>query len=124
LKEQALFHPQIDPERSCCIPVDKTVVAAYKRTLGEEYPDILLSMYNLALRYSDVGRLQEALQLTETVAAAYKRTLGMEHPYTIASMCNLALRYSDVGRGQEALQLMETVVAAHKRTRRNIQTSS
>jgi hypothetical protein len=83
----------------------ETVVAVLKRTLGEEHPDTLGSMHNLALIYSEVGRWQEALQLTETVVAARKRTLGEDHPDTLASMHNLALRYSEVGRRREAPQL-------------------
>jgi hypothetical protein len=72
------------------------VVAAHKRTLGEEHPDTLLSMHNLANRYSDAGRRQEALQLTETVVAARKRTLGEEHPDTLLSMQNLtAFEYAN-----------------------------
>lgn len=44
------------------------------------------SMHNLANRYSEVGRRQEALQLTERVVELYKRTLGEEHPDTLASI--------------------------------------
>jgi len=57
------------------------VVAANRRTLGEEHPD--------TLRYSEMGRQQEALELTEKVVAANKRTLGGEHPNTIRSMHDL-----------------------------------
>lgn len=55
---------------------------ARKRTLGEEHPDTLGSMHNLAVRLSKVGQRQEALQLTELVVEANKRTLGEEHPDT------------------------------------------
>lgn len=48
-------------------------------------------MHALALRYSDAGRRQQALQLIETVVASHKRTLGEEHPDTLASMHNLAI---------------------------------
>jgi hypothetical protein len=92
------------------------VVAIHKRTLGEEHPDTLGSMHNLASSYGEAGRRQEALQLTETVVAARKRTLGEEHPDTLSSMNNLAISYGQAGRRLEALQLTETVVAARKRT--------
>jgi hypothetical protein len=48
-------------------------------------------MYNLANRYSEAGRRQEALQLLERVVAAQKRTLGEEHPDTLYSINNLAI---------------------------------
>ena len=67
------------------LQLTERVVEAYKRTLGEEHPDTLRSMHNLANRYSEVGRRPEALQLTERVVEVYKRTLGEEHPDTVAS---------------------------------------
>jgi tetratricopeptide (TPR) repeat protein len=111
----ALAYSEAGRQRDA-LQLRETVVAAHKRTLGEEHPDTVGSMHNLAISYSEVGRRQEALQLTETVVAALKRTLGEEHPDTVGSMHNLAISYSEVGRRQEALQLTETVVAAHKRT--------
>jgi tetratricopeptide (TPR) repeat protein len=92
------------------------VVAANKRTLGEEHPDTLSAMHNLADRYSEVGRRPEALELVEKVVAARKKTQGEEHPDTLSSMHNLAICYSEVGRQQEALELVEKVVTANKRT--------
>jgi hypothetical protein len=50
------------------------VTAVRKGTQGEEHPDTLLSMHSLAIRYSEVGRREEALRLSEKVVAANKRT--------------------------------------------------
>jgi len=74
------------------------VVVVNKRTLGEEHPDTLGSMHNLANCYREVGRRQEALELLEKVVVARRRTLGEEHPDTLRSMHALAIRYSEVGR--------------------------
>ncbi len=65
---------------------------------------------SFALVYSEVGRVQEALQLTERVVEVRKRTLGEEHPDTLGSIHNLAISYSEAGERQKALQLMEQVV--------------
>ncbi|KIM95717.1 hypothetical protein OIDMADRAFT_133514, partial [Oidiodendron maius Zn] len=54
----------------------ETVVVARKWTLGEEHPDTLRSMHNLANRYSNAGRRQEALQLLET-AVVTRILLGL-----------------------------------------------
>ena len=51
-----------------------------------------------ALVYGEVGRRQEALQLTEQVVEANKRTLGEEDPDTLRSTHALAISYSEVGR--------------------------
>ncbi|KAI4161334.1 MAG: hypothetical protein LQ342_005001 [Letrouitia transgressa] len=91
------------------------VVEVYKRTLGEENPNTLRSMYNLANSYRKAGR-QEALQLTERIVEVYKRTIGEEHPDTLRSIQSLSVIYSEAGRLQEALQLIERVVEVCKTT--------
>jgi tetratricopeptide (TPR) repeat protein len=102
--------------RQEALELTEKVMAARKRTLGEEHPGTLSSMQSLAIRYSEVGRRQEALELVEKVMAARKRTLGEEHPDTLRSMHNLAIHYGEVGRRQEALELTEKVAVARKRT--------
>lgn len=53
--------------------------------LGEDHPDTLLSMHNLAIQYSEAGRLVEALQLAEEVLELRKSKLGEDYPDTLAS---------------------------------------
>jgi hypothetical protein len=69
-----------------------------------------MSMNNLAIRYSDAGRRNEALEMSEAVWKLQKSKLGEDHPNTLMSMNNLALRYSHAGRRTEALQLTAQVV--------------
>jgi tetratricopeptide (TPR) repeat protein len=66
------------------------VLKARQRTLGNEHPDTLLAMNNLAISYSKVGRRQEAMELREKVLKASQRTLGNEHPDTLSAMNNFA----------------------------------
>ena len=75
----------------------------YKTTLGEKHPDTLVSMHNLALRYSEAGRRQEALQLTEQVVEVYKRTLGEEYPETTTSINPLTYLKKDAMRERNRL---------------------
>jgi hypothetical protein len=51
-----------------------------KRVLGDEHPDTLTSMGNLALTYSNQGRWKEAEELEVQVIETRKRVLGDEHP--------------------------------------------
>jgi Cdc6-like AAA superfamily ATPase len=74
------------------------VMQTTKRVLGDEHPDTLTSMANLASTYSDQGRWREAEELEAQVMQTRKRVLGDEHPDTLTSMNNLALTYESQGR--------------------------
>jgi hypothetical protein len=56
----ALAYSEAGRQREA-LQLRETVVAARKRTLGEEHPDTLSSMHTLAGSYSEAGRLLEAL---------------------------------------------------------------
>jgi Flp pilus assembly protein TadD len=75
--------------------------------LGEEHPDTLTSMGNLAITYWAQGRTAEAAALQEEVLEKQKRLLGEEHPDTLKSMGNLAITYRAQGRTTEAATLQE-----------------
>jgi Tetratricopeptide repeat len=70
-------------------------VALHKCQMGEEHPHTLESMHNLTKFYSEAGRRNDALQLSEQVVALRKSKLGEDHPDTLKSMGNLASRYSE-----------------------------
>lgn len=91
------------------------VVEARKRVLGEEHPDTLVSMSNLATTYRSQGRWKEAEAIELQVVEVRKRVLGEEHPDTLASMGNLAATYQSQGRCKEAELLALQVVEARKR---------
>jgi len=74
------------------------VVETMQRVLGEEHPDTLNSMANLASTYRNQGRWKEAEELGVQVMETSKRVLGEEHPDTLTSMGNLALTYWEQGR--------------------------
>jgi hypothetical protein len=68
-----------------------------REDLGDEHPDTLRSMNNLASTYRDLGRTKDAAALQEKVLEARGRILGDEHPDTLRSMNNLA---SDISRSR------------------------
>jgi hypothetical protein len=82
------------------------VMETRKRVLGQEHPDTLTSMANLASTYWDRGRRKEAEDLEVQVIETRKRVLGQEHPDTLTSMANLASTYWDQGRWKEAEDLV------------------
>ncbi|TKW55178.1 Kinesin light chain [Colletotrichum tanaceti] len=82
---------------------------------GEEHPDTLSIMNNLALTYRERGRYKEAEELGIQVLETRIRVLGDEHPDTLISMNNLASTYLNQGRHKEAEELGVQVLAVKKR---------
>ena len=66
-------------------------MSAQKLTLGDEHPDTLVSINNLAALLHTQGKLSEAEPLFREALSARKRTLGGEHPFTLGSINNLAV---------------------------------
>jgi tetratricopeptide (TPR) repeat protein len=91
------------------------VMEMTKRVLGDEHPDTLTSMANLAVTYRDQGRWKEAEKLEVQVMETRKRVLGDEHPDTLSIMANLALTYWNQERWKEAKELLVQVVQIRKR---------
>ncbi|KAF2787606.1 hypothetical protein K505DRAFT_257322, partial [Melanomma pulvis-pyrius CBS 109.77] len=60
-----------------------------KRVLGEEHPDTLSSIANLAYTWKSQSRNEEAILLMEKCVKLQKRILGYHHPDTKVSIKNL-----------------------------------
>jgi len=73
-----------------------------KRVLGDDHPDTLRSMNNLAFLYMRQGRYAEAEPIFRKALASQRRVLGDDHPDTLLSMNNLAWQYYRQGRFAEA----------------------
>jgi hypothetical protein len=83
--------------------------------LGEEHPDMLTSINNLALTYENQGRWKEAKELEVRVMEMRTTVLGEEHPDTLTSMNNLACTWKHHGRPRDALALMRNCVVLQER---------
>jgi tetratricopeptide (TPR) repeat protein len=75
------------------------------RVLGEEHPDTMTSMGNLATTYFEQRRYKEAEELDVKTLESRRRVLGEEHPDTLTSMSNLATTYREQRRYKEAEEL-------------------
>jgi tetratricopeptide (TPR) repeat protein len=91
------------------------VMETSKRVLGDEHPDTLTSIANLASTYGDQGRWDEVEELEVEVMKTSKRVLGEEHPDTLTSIANLASTYGDQGRWDEVEELQVEVMETSKR---------
>jgi tetratricopeptide (TPR) repeat protein len=83
--------------------------------LGEEHPDTISAMSNLAIVLGNQGQLKEAAAIQKEVLAKRNRILGEEHLDTIAAMGNLANTLGDQGQLKEAAAIQKEVLAKMKR---------
>ena len=83
------------------------MLEACKTNLGADYPNILISMGNLAMVLGKRGLQEEAEKLELEVLEACKTNLGVDHPNTLTAMYNLAFIWYDCGRIDDALVLMK-----------------
>lgn len=88
-----------------------------QQLLGQEHPDTLTSMNNLALVLDSQGKYDEAEEMHRQTLRSREKVLGKEHPDTLTSMNNLALVLDSQGQYDEsekmyrrALELKETVL--------------
>ncbi|KAH7233835.1 uncharacterized protein BKA55DRAFT_598050 [Fusarium redolens] len=86
-----------------------------QRILGDEHPDTITAMSNLANTLSDQGKLDEAASMMKEVLEERQRILGDEHPDTISAMNNLALTLSDQGKLDEAALMKREVLEKRQR---------
>lgn len=84
-----------------------------KKVLGEEHPNTLHTMHNLAVTYDSQGRYKEAEALQVGVLELRKKVLEEEHPETLDSLYNLAWYRKALDQDQDAIQLLQRAVDLH-----------
>ena len=72
------------------LPLFEDCLEKRKRILGDDHPDTLDSINNLALLLKAQGEYDRALPLYEDCLEKRKRILGDDHPHTLYSIQNLA----------------------------------
>jgi serine/threonine protein kinase/Tfp pilus assembly protein PilF len=102
LHESALFH--FDTAHQICLDL-----------MGEEHPETLDSMHDVASAFFAQGRYSEAEALHRQVLEARRRVLGEEHPSTLESMRSLAVVFSGQARHSEAEALHRQALESQQR---------
>ncbi|KAJ7794120.1 hypothetical protein B0H13DRAFT_2298720 [Mycena leptocephala] len=92
----------------------KEVLKKQKQLLGDNHPDTLCTMGNLANTYLGLGEHQKAKELNVVVLEKQKQHLGDNHPDILRTMGNLASTYSDLGEHQKAKELKVIVLEKQK----------
>jgi hypothetical protein len=68
--------------------IEEFIWTERRSILGEEHPDTISAMSNLAATLGDQGQLGEATAMQKEVLEKMRRILGEEHPPTISAMNN------------------------------------
>lgn len=88
----------------------------FKQNIGEDHPDTISAMRNLAISYRKTGQYQIALTLSKKAADLRTKILGEEHPSTVNDMVNLAISYRKAGNYEEALKISKKVADVRTKT--------
>ena len=93
----------------------KEAELSMERRLGAPEINILDTQSNLAMTYSSLGRLEEALQLERDVYHGTLRLLGEEDWDTLVSANNYADSLREAGRFEEAKSLLRKMIPVARR---------
>jgi tetratricopeptide (TPR) repeat protein len=97
------------------LPMHEECLTKRKRILGNDHPDTLTSLNDLAMLFENIFQYDRALSMYEDCLARRKRILGEEHPCTLASLNNLASLLESMGQRKRALPMHEECLARSKR---------
>jgi tetratricopeptide (TPR) repeat protein len=94
--------------------LEEEALDASLRRLGDEHPDTLLVMDDLAQTMFAQGDLAGARELFEQVVETSRRVWGAEHPDTLSAMSSLAVTIHQQGDLPRARELQEEVLEAFR----------
>jgi eukaryotic-like serine/threonine-protein kinase len=96
------------PEKS--FPVLERAVALRAGTLGEDHPETVRALHNLAMAFQDAGRFDQALVLLERTLAMRKARQDPDPSELIESLNDLAVAYWESGQPARAVPLYEAAL--------------
>ncbi|KAF8179801.1 hypothetical protein K438DRAFT_1938399 [Mycena galopus ATCC 62051] len=86
-----------------------------REILGDDHPDTLTAMNNLADTYHCLGRFEDAEQLQVVVLEKRRKILSEEHPDTLRAINNLGSTYHCLGRFDKAEKLKLVVLEKQRK---------
>ena len=82
--------------------MDRRALDGREKVLGNEHPDTLRSVSNLASVLQHQGKYDEAEQMNRRALDSSEKVLGKEHPHTLMSVNNLGNLYKNQDKMAEA----------------------
>ena len=77
-----------------------------RRVVGEEHPETLTSMYDLAKALNRNGKLRESERMHRRALELRRRVLGEQHPETLMSLSEQGCILRDMGKLQESEKVL------------------
>ena len=88
-------------------PLLQEALEICRNGIGNQHPDTVTSLSNLAALYRDMGKYAKAEPLLQEALQIRRKALGNQHPDTATSLDNLATLYRDMGKYAKAEPLYE-----------------
>jgi len=88
------------------IEFGKQALKIAETEFGENHPDTLISVFNLAVYHHNQGLYGQARPLYERALNGQERSLGANHPDTLISVGNLGVLYISLGLYEQAEPLL------------------
>ncbi|KAH8671817.1 TPR domain protein [Tricladium varicosporioides] len=85
--------------------MDRRALEGREKALGEDHPDTLTSVSNLALVLQDQGKYEQAEELSRRALGGWEKALGEDHSNTLTSVDNLASVLQKEGKYEQAEEL-------------------
>jgi tetratricopeptide (TPR) repeat protein len=96
-------------------PLWKETLVIRRDILGEQHPNTVASLSNLAELYRNQGRSEDAEPLMKQALVIRWKVLGGQHPDTASSLNNLAGLYGSQERYKEAERLYQEALAIKRK---------
>ncbi|KAJ7833767.1 hypothetical protein B0H14DRAFT_3710244 [Mycena olivaceomarginata] len=116
--------PYLSPEAQCKdLEGQKLILSNKQRHLGDNHPETLEAMENLAWLHHELGEygsamdlrvtFKEAQEVMELALEKQRKVLGENHPETARTLGSLALAYQGLGQLNKAQELAMSAVEKH-----------
>ncbi|KAL7270106.1 hypothetical protein RUND412_007199 [Rhizina undulata] len=80
----------------------RNALAVKEKALGEDDPDTLATVNDIALVFDKQGRYKEAVEFYQRALIGQEKVLGKDHSSTLITLNNMASVKSSQGHGEEA----------------------
>jgi hypothetical protein len=116
LEEIGTFISSVGKWSEAC-SIQGFVAREFGKLLGEDHPDAIWAMSDLAVTLGYQGQLDETAKIRKEVLEKRKRILSEEHPDTISAMSNLAVTLANEGQLDEGAKMEKEVLEKRRRER-------